>query len=96
MPYHQYVGKASNVMILCVILLLPAIIALCRIVYFLHYRTKRFEEQQTQNKVTDAVNDVIVYPAIHQVTAILHPPMNRYGTEQKSPKNSPKNADNIQ
>ena len=33
-----------------------------RMVYFLHDRTKRSEEQQTQNKVADAVDDVIRYP----------------------------------
>ena len=62
MPYHQYVSKALNVMILCIILRCPAVIALYRTAYFLHYRTKQFEEQQTQDKVTDAVNDVIEYP----------------------------------
>jgi hypothetical protein len=35
-------------------------------------------------------------PAIHQVTAILHPPMNRFGIAQNIPKNNPKSPDNIQ
>ena len=35
-------------------------------------------------------------PSTHQVNAMLHPPMNKYGITQNIPKNNPNNPDNIQ